>query len=218
MKDDNKRSVFRRGFLTATGTAVTTGLAGCMGDEGDPSSKDGTSKEASTPTQETTENNNTGTGNQESSQLDKSPLYEEDESDTEKETERGYTSLAEGWIELENPSEQLPEEYIESEDFPGLSVLEVGESPLDIDPYDTENGSTYIFWGAYPKDGTYLGVDVWESDEYEERDGAKTTTVYKDGDPIPPSDIDEILEEAVKGVTDVSQNISDEHARILLEK
>jgi hypothetical protein len=98
MKNDEKTT--RRHFLTGSLLTVSSVLAGC--------SLGGSNESQNTPTLPPPENSE----------------YEADESEAEKEFERTPNRFFDGWVEFENPSEQIPKENYTLTEYPSLQVLE----------------------------------------------------------------------------------------------
>jgi hypothetical protein len=96
----NNRKPTRRHFLTGSLLTVSSVLAGC--------SLGGNNEDQNTPTLRPPEDSG----------------YEENESDAEKEFERTPNGFFDGWVEFENPTEQIPRDNYTLTEYPSLQVLE----------------------------------------------------------------------------------------------
>jgi hypothetical protein len=217
----------RRKFLAGVTSVAIAGLAGCSGD-GENGNGGGTSEQSDTgtPTEEpsdaeggndptATEGEGTETGTSGSDQDNGvSDLQEEDESEAEEEVEYDMFEADapiypnDAWIEMENPSEQIPQENYDFSEFPNLQIFE------EIDIYSDENEAVYLVWLEDEDERIVLGAGKVADYDNREASGNKTTDgsqAYTDQS----ADIERILGEVVEGVDDVSENISEEYAEIL---
>jgi hypothetical protein len=209
---DEYLSSNRRTFLKTAATATAAGLAGCSGDEGGNGGNTDTSTDTENPTEQPSTDEGTETKSTETSGSEQdsgvSSLYDEDEPQTESEWEEGTFSVysPEGWIEMENPEEQIPRENYDLEDFPHLEELEGN----DVDVYDSENEAIYIAWIENEGQTTITAFHVkdYEDNVARSSDGSHT---YRDDN----ADIEGILGEVVEGVDDVPEDLDEEYVQLL---
>jgi len=219
MEDIDEYLSSRRNLIKTGATAAVAGLAGCSGDDGGSEDSTNTSTDTEQPSTEggsdPTENDNSSNETSDGQQTEEQnsgvdSLLEEDESEAEADLEHRQwdaddsISAADAWIEMESPSEQIPEENYDFNEFPNLQVFE------EIDLYSDENEAVYLFWAD--TDGKIaLGaanVTNYKNEEGNVSDGSRAYTDQS-------ADIERILDEVIEGVDDISENISDGYAEIL---
>jgi len=221
MEDVDKYLSSRRDLIKIGATAAVAGLAGCSGDN------DGNNKENSDPTDSETptdepdtevddptateepETQDSDTSNQNSGA---SSLIEENEpqieEDYEAEIDRSLPN--EGWIEIENPEEQIPRENYNLEDYPHLQLLEDEEN--NFNAYDPENEAVYLIWlELADQDG--IGLTAFQIKDYEKEEYTQSlaSSQYTDQG----LDIEGILGEVVEGVNDVPEDLDEQYADLL---
>jgi hypothetical protein len=207
----------RREFVAGVGTTIAAAVAGCSGDGGSPDGGGDTggdsATETPTSTPEPTDNSTATDSNTTDGEANAiTTLLEDDEPEIEKEYEANISNAvpASGWIEMENPAEQIPKENYDFEEYPNLQIL-VDEDE-DINAYDPDLKAVYLFWLSY--DGK-IGLGGFQVMDYEpESDGAKHflgSDKYTDES----ADIEGILSEVVEGVNDVPEDLDEEYVELL---
>lgn len=219
MEDVDEYLSSRRNFIKTGATAAIAGLAGCSGDDGGNGGNTNNSTDTENPAEQPgteegsdpTETNNPGTETSDGQQTEDpnseaSSLYEEDETEAEVQWENDtFNAFAnDGWIEMENPSEQIPEDNYDFEEFPNLQIFE------EIEIYSDNNEAVYLAWADT---GERVELGAFQVSDYESGDGTGTSGSGQYTDQS--ADTRRILEEVIEGVDDVSEDISDEYAEIL---
>jgi len=214
MEDVDKYLSSRRDLIKIGATAAVAGLAGCSGnndgngedtinstDTENPADEPGTQEDDPTASEEPgTQDNETSSTEQDNGD---SSLYEEDEPQAEAEWDDGI--YLDAWIEMENPSEQIPEENYDIDEFPNLEIFE------EVDTYAGENEAIYLGWLDTGDRVELGGFVVRDYENSNEQDSTSGSAQYTDQS----ADVGRILEEVIKGVDDVSEDISDEYIEIL---
>lgn len=225
MANDSIR--FRREFVAGVGIAIAAAIAGCSS-SGDSTEEDGnsgdeggtTSSDTATSTPEITDSptaTEDESGSQDNTTTDGkgskgSSLVEEDETEIEEEYEKNIDEFIsnEGWIELENPDEQIPKENYNFEDYPSLQLL-VDEDTY-FNAYDPENVAVYLYWVEY--DGK-MGLGAFQIKEYDESGEGSRGSAGSDKYTDQSADIKGILGEVVEGVDDVPEDLDEEYVELL---
>jgi hypothetical protein len=234
----NHDKVSRRKALAAIGGATATGLAGCLGGGGNPEQNDtgGPEEPETNPNKEDTNQNSTNgnEGEQEpGSETDLSGLLEEGDDERyigdpsyrgilEKKQEESLSNEnideldTSYWIEFHNPEQQIPVDDGVIDEYPALRVFEEGN-------YDNPF-TTYMIWGEGENGKTQLAaVQVGQETD----DGVKYVNdieavweekLYQDWEYPEEADVQGILEDVVRSVSDVPKELETEYGDILREK
>jgi len=226
MEDVEEYLSSRRKFIKTGTTATLTGLtAGCSG--GNDGNSGGSSPDTGTSTDETgaeaesdqsaTEEDDAGNGTESTEtpsseqSSGSSSLLEEDEPQVESEYEKRIDKAIpnEGWIEIENPEEQIPRENYDLENYPNLQLLK--DEDHGFNAYDPENEAVYLIWLEYENG---IGLTAFQITDYGSEDGF-TQSLGSDQYTDQSADIEGILSEVVESVDDVPKNLDEEYAQLL---
>ncbi len=222
----------RREVLAGAGSAAVAAIAGCSGDENNNTENPGSnstdgatdepgSGEESDPTgteggSSGTEDGNQSTGEGNSGTEESGPeSYDDDESQAEIEGEDILTNNYLGWIEFEDPSEQLPQDNYSIEEYPSLAALiseDSESSEANFNVYEDDFETVYFMWledGDLEGDGIGIliqGVEDFDGQIHQDYSGSHTDQ---------GADLEGILRNVVEGYNDVSPNLDEEYAEIL---